>query len=68
MECKSNRFFHVAVVPTRDVRDFGSEIGSSSSSALSSSGGGGGLTLVVRIPKEIGRREVGVFHVLWVHD
>ena len=42
VECKLNRFFHVAVVPNSGTCEiFGSEIGSSSSSALSSSGGGG---------------------------
>ncbi|CAL6297853.1 unnamed protein product [Bathycoccus prasinos] len=40
VECKLNRFFHVAVVPNSGTCEiFGSEIGSSSSSALSSSGG-----------------------------
>ena len=40
VECKLNRFFHVAVLPNSGTCEiFGSEIGSSSSSALSSSGG-----------------------------
>ena len=39
VECKLNRFFHVAVLPNSGTCEiFGSEIGSSSSSALSSGG------------------------------
>jgi polyribonucleotide 5'-hydroxyl-kinase len=49
VECKLNRFFHVAVLPNSGTCEiFGSEIGSSSSSALSS--GGYHQVLVVRIP------------------
>ena len=49
VECKLNRFFHVAVLPNSGTCEiFGSEIGSSSSSAVvSSSGGGGGVTTSV---------------------
>lgn len=52
VECKLNRFFHVAVVPNSGTCEiFGSEIGSSSSSALSSSGGvssGGGTNATTK--------------------
>ena len=42
VECKLNRFFHVAVVPNSGTCEiFGSEIGSSSSSALSALSSGG---------------------------
>jgi len=52
VECKLNRFFHVAVLPNSGTCEiFGSEIGSSSSSALSSSGGvssGGGTNATTK--------------------
>ena len=51
VECKLNRFFHVAVVPNSGTCEiFGSEIGSSSSSALSSGGvsSGGGTNTTTK--------------------
>jgi len=52
VECKLNRFFHVAVLPNSGTCEiFGSEIGSSSSSALSSGGlssSGGGTNATTK--------------------
>ena len=55
VECKLNRFFHVAVVPNSGTCEiFGSEIGSSSSSASS-----GGLTSVGGTTSNTNKKKLG---------
>ena len=60
VECKLNRFFHVAVVPNSGTCEiFGSEIGTSSSSALSSSGGGGLTSSVGGTTSNTNKKKLG---------